>query len=659
MNNYGFLKVAAASPRLKVANPSHNIMEIVKLVAEAERNNAAVVVFPELSVTGYTCGDLFHQQFLLDSALAALETLKEKTREIDIMCLVGLPLRVNGRLYNCAVALKQGKVLGVVPKMYLPNYSEFYEKRWFSSGLEVSRELKEIELLGEIVPFGHLIFRSRRPRFSLGIEICEDLWAPLPPSTFLTVKGAEIIANLSASTELVAKSDYRRQLISQQSARSICAYLFASAGVHESTTDVVFSGECLICENGNILAASKRFGRENAIIYSEIDLDIIRHDRQLNNSFADSMIEQEGADRFGYKNVYNNVDFSFDKPLGVSKDSLARKIIKNPFVPNDPATVAARCGEIFDIQVAGLAKRLEHTGSRHALVGVSGGLDSTLALLVAKKTADMLGMPAQQIIAVTMPGFGTTGETRNNAEALIKALGVTYREIDIKKACLQHFEDIGHEPGLYDVTYENVQARERMQILMDLANKLGGLVVGTGDLSELALGWATYNGDHMAMYSVNSGIPKTLVKFLVRWVADNILTGAARDTLYRIIDTPISPELLPPDRDGKIRQKTEETIGPYELHDFFLFYTLRYGMRPAKILFLAEKAYEGIYDQAAIKNWLNLFYRRFFLSQFKRSCLPDGPKVGSVNLSPRGDWRMPSDADPGVWMNELEEAENT
>jgi len=648
MKNYGFLKTAAASPRLKVANPAYNVAEILKLVTEAEKNNAAIIVFPELSITGYTCGDLFHQQFLLDSALAALETLKTQTKNIEILCLVGIPVRISDRLYNCAAVLKQGKILGIVPKMYLPNYKEYYEKRWFSSGYEISRKLDEVEFLGEKVPFGNLVFRSDKPRFSLGIEICEDLWVPIPPSSYLTIAGAEVIANLSASNELVAKTEYRRQLIAQQSARCVCAYLYSSAGVHESTTDVVFGGDCLICENGAIIAASKRFSRENEIVYSEIDLDILRHDRQLNKCFADNIDLDSGYLK------YKTVQFTFGKQFITSKDSFARKIEKNPFVPNNPAKIAERCEEIFNIQVAGLAKRLEHTGSQHAIIGVSGGLDSTLALLVAKKTADTLKIPAHRIIAVTMPGFGTTDETHRNAVALMKSLGVTAREIDIKRACFLHFEDIGHDPRVYDLTYENVQARERMQILMDMANKLGGIVVGTGDLSELALGWCTYNGDHMAMYSVNSGIPKTLVKFLVRWVADTIETKEARDTLYRILDTPISPELLPPDQDGGIRQKTEEVIGPYELHDFFLFYTLRYGMEPAKILFLAEQAYKGVYEKKEIKNWLKLFYYKFFANQFKRSCLPDGPKVGSVNLSPRGDWRMPSDADMHIWLSELE-----
>ena len=649
MSDYGFLKVAVASPKLKVANPAYNVTEIIKLTAAAEKNHAAIVVFPELAITGSTCGDLFHQQVLLDSALTALGKMAGQTREADILCIVGMPLRIEDRLYNCAVALKQGKILGIVPKMHLTDYAESCEKRWFASGYEISKSLDEIELLGQKVPCGNLLFRSRAPRFALGAEIGADLWAPIPPSSYLASRGAEIIVNLAASNELAAKSAYRKQLVSQQSARLICAYLFASAGVHESTTDMVFGGESLVCENGAVLAAAERFKRESTIVFAEIDLDILRHDRQLNQSFAGHTATEAG--RLNYKTV----ELSFDKHFNTDNDVLTRIISPNPFVPDDPLAIAARCEEIFNIQVAGLAKRLEHTGSKYAVIGVSGGLDSTLALLVTKKAAEVLDMPTQKIIAVTMPGFGTTEETHRNALALISALGVSGREIDIKKACLLHFEDIGHDPDRYDVTYENVQARERMQILMDLANKLGGIVVGTGDLSEMALGWSTYNGDHIAMYSVNSGIPKTLVRFLIRWAADYVPAGEARDTLGRILDTPISPELLPPDQEGGIGQKTEEVIGPYELHDFFLFYTLRYGMKPAKILFMAEKAYEGRYDRSFIKKWLQLFYTRFFRNQFKRSCSPDGPKVGSVNLSPRGDWHMPSDAAADEWLRELEQ----
>lgn len=645
MSDYGFLKVGAASPRLKIANPAYNVSEILKLVREAEDTGTAVLVFPELCITGYTCGDLFQQKYLQDKCLGAIKLLMEETKHISALIMVGAPLIIRDRLYNCALALQKGRILGIVPKMYVPNYKEFYEKRWFASGLEISKEIKEADLLGNSVPFGNLLFVSKEPGFVLGAEICEDLWTPAPPSSYLALQGANIIVNLSASNELVAKAEYRRQLVAQQSARCSCAYLLASAGVHESTTDVVFSGDCLIAENGLLLASSRRFKRDSSIIYTDIDLDILKHERLLNTSFWDS-VENEALSA-----NYTRVEVAgFNMGPEVK---LSRKIPQNPFVPADPRTVAERSEEIFSIQVAGLAKRMEHTGMRHAVLGISGGLDSTLALLVTRKTFDLLNLPTANIIAVTMPGFGTTDRTYNNALKLMEALDVTTREVGIKAACLQHFADIGHDPDLHDVTYENVQARERTQVLMDLANKVNGLVVGTGDLSELGLGWATYNGDHMSMYGVNSSVPKTLVKFLVRWAADNVMTGEAKETLYRIVDTPISPELLPPDNEGKIRQKTEDIIGPYQLHDFFLFYTLRYGMEPQKILFLAETAYRGEYEREEIKKWLGLFYKRFFNSQFKRSCLPDGPKVGSVSLSPRGDWRMPSDADVSAWLLEL------
>lgn len=648
MNCYGFLKAAAASPRLKIANPAYNVSEIMHLVRKAEEKGTAVLVFPELCITGYTCGDLFMQRHLQEQCLDAVKTLLKETKDISALIMVGAPLVIKDRLYNCALAIQMGRILGVIPKMFIPNYKEFYEKRWFSSGFEISREINEIFLLGQGVPFGNLLFVSKEPGFVLGAEICEDLWTPVPPSSHLAVKGANIIVNLSASNELVAKAAYRRQLVAQQSARCSCAYIFASAGVHESTTDLVFSGDCLIGENGLILASNPRFEREGTIIYTEIDLDILKHERLLNTSFWDSA--DRGADLIKYTTVEL---LKFTENV-MHYDNLSRKINKNPFIPADPRTVEERSEEIFNIQVAGLAKRMEHTGMKHAVLGISGGLDSTLALLVTRKTFDLLGLPPNNIIAVTMPGFGTTDRTYNNALRLMKELGVTTKEISIKEACLQHFADIGHDPSQHDVTYENVQARERTQVLMDLANKVNGLVIGTGDLSELGLGWATYNGDHMSMYGVNSSVPKTLVKFLVSWAAEHVMTGAAAETLYEIIDTPISPELLPPDQEGKIQQKTEDIIGPYQLHDFFLFYTLRYGMEPQKLLFLAEAAYKGEMEREEIKKWLKLFYKRFFNSQFKRSCLPDGPKVGSVSLSPRGDWRMPSDADVSAWLESID-----
>ncbi|MCR4431526.1 MAG: NAD(+) synthase [Tepidanaerobacteraceae bacterium] len=649
MENFGFIRVASASPRLKVANTDYNIAEIEKLMREAAEKNACIIVFPELCITGYTCNDLFLQRRLLEKAKSALIELAHKTQDLDVLALVGLPLSIEGRLYNCAAAVQRGQILGIVPKMFLPNYKEFYEKRWFTSGYKISKTVSEILFNDRAVPFGNLLFRNEKYDITLGAEICEDLWAIVPPSSYLALSGANIIANLSASNELVAKAEYRRKLVEQQSARCISGYIYSGAGVHESTTDLVFGGHCLIAENGIILEESERFNRVSVIIYSEIDVDRLASERHSNKSFADDYDMEAG------RRMYRMVEFGFSKELLADADSLNRKIHPHPFVPADPASVDKRCEEIFNIQTAGLAKRLEHTASKKAVVGISGGLDSTLALLVTVKTFDLLGISRQNIQAATMPGFGTTDMTYYNAIDLMKSLGVGIREIDIRPACLQHMKDIGQDPGDHDTTYENLQARERTQILMDIANKVNGLVVGTGDLSELALGWATYNGDHMSMYSVNCGVPKTLVRFLVKWVADNVAEENTRKVLYRIIDTPISPELLPPDEQGRIRQKTEDEVGPYELHDFFLFYAARYGMTPRKILFLATIAFKDKYEPEVIKKWLKIFYRRFFAQQFKRSALPDGPKVGSISLSPRGDWRMPSDADSSIWIKDLED----
>ncbi|MEW6625082.1 MAG: NAD(+) synthase [Bacillota bacterium] len=659
MYNYGFIHVAAASPKLRVANPAYNVSQIIEVLKQVEERQVVLAVFPELCVTGYTCGDLFKHRHLEEEALDAFLMLLQETKLLAVLALVGMPVHIKDRLFNCALLVHQGKVLGVVPKMYLPNYKEFYEKRWFAPGGEISKEVNEITLYGETVPFGNVLFYNRQLNFTLGVEICEDLWVPIPPSSYMALNGANIVANLSASNELVAKAEYRRQLISQQSARCSCAYVYAGSGVHESTTDVVFGGHCLIAENGVILAETKRFSRENDIVYSHVDLDILRYERQANTSFSDSI------DYDAFRGKYKVVEFTLDcagdstgastwkNPQQMRGSGFNRKVDAHPFVPGNPKAVEERCREIFNIQVAGLAKRLEHAGLKHAVIGISGGLDSTLALLVAKQTFDLLKIPPEQILAVTMPGFGTSSLTHANAVELMEALEVCILEIDIKKACLQHFADIGHDPNTHDLTFENVQARERTQILMDLANKHQGLVVGTGDLSELGLGWVTYSGDHMSMYAVNSSVPKTLVKFLVQWAADYVMNNRVRDILYRIINTPISPELLPTDGQGEISQRTEDIIGPYELHDFFLFYTLRYGMPPAKILFLAQRAYGDKYSGEELTRRLKLFYKRFFANQFKRSCLPDGPKVGSVSLSPRGDWRMPSDADVTAWLKEL------
>lgn len=648
MPAHGFVKVGAASPKLKVADPEYNITEIEKIIRAADANNTALLVFPELCVTGYTCADLFGQKLFLDKSLDCLTRLAENTKAADTISLVGMPVLVDQKLYNCAIILQQGRLLGIVPKMYPANYKEFYEKRWFTSGHAISRNISEIKILGQAVPFGNLIFKCEALGFSLGVEICEDLWAVVPPSSYLALNGATLMANLSASNDLVSKSDYRRQLITQQSGRCICGYIYSSAGVHESSTDIVFGGECAIAENGTVLAASQRFSRDNTVIYTEVDVDRLTSERQVNKTFADNY-ESDAGNR-----QYKTVEVRYTKPYDISKANFERHLPPYPFVPDSPLTRDERCAEIFNIQVAGLAKRLDHTGVRQAVIGVSGGLDSTLALLVTAKTFDVLNLPRENISAITMPGFGTTDRTYKNALQLMNSMQVKNMEINIKAACLRHFKDIGHDRNVHDITYENTQARERTQILMNIANMIDGLVIGTGDLSELALGWCTYNADHISMYSVNSSVPKTLVRFLVKWVAENVAEKETRAVLDSILNTPISPELLPPDAGGQIKQKTEDVIGPYELHDFFLYYAIRFGMPPRKVLFMAGKAFAGKYPPEEIKKWLKVFYVRFFSQQFKRSCLPDGPKVGTITLSPRGDWRMPSDAEVKLWLNELE-----
>lgn len=607
---------------------------------QASEKGVQIIAFPELSVTGYTCLDLFAQQTLLDGAEEALLQLVSNTADLDILTIVGVPLRTENRLINAAVVFQKGAIRGVVPKTYLPNYKEFQEQRWFTSATELREST--ISIGEEEYPMGsHLLFRSGR--LTAGIEICEDLWVPVPPSSLLAMEGANIIFNLSASNELIGKHAYLRSLICQQSARCMAGYVYASSGFGESSTDLVFAGNGIIAENGNLLAESPRFTMEEQLVISEIDIETLQNDRQVNTSFmyGTSGLPKEKA---------QVVDFQVRIPDGFS---LTRPVDPHPFTPSGEA-LKERCEEIFHIQVAGLAKRLVHAHAQTAVVGISGGLDSTLALLVTVMTFDVLKMPRGQIIGITMPGFGTTDRTYTNACDLIRSLGVTLKEIPIKEACLQHFRDIDHDPSVHDVTYENCQARERTQLLMDVANQKNGLVIGTGDLSELALGWATYNGDHMSMYGVNGSIPKTLVKYLVEWVANHKVDDASRLTLLDIVDTPISPELIPADENGNIKQKTEDLVGPYELHDFFLYHFLRFGSHPSKVYFLAQKAFAGIYDNATVKKWLYTFFRRFFQQQFKRSCLPDGPKVGSVSLSPRGDWRMPSDAVSRLWLEEIE-----
>lgn len=638
--NYGFVKVAAAVPRVKIADCSFNAERIESQIMVADGQGVQIIIFPELCITGYTCGDLFGQQLLLEEAEMALIQILNNTRQLDIISILGMPVVVNSTVINAAVAIQKGKILGIVPKTYLPNYKEFYEQRWFTSALEVKEE--NARLCGQMAPMGtNLLFETADTTF--GIEICEDLWSTIPPSSSLALQGAEILFNMSADNEGIGKHSYLRSLISQQSARCIAGYVFASSGFGESTTDVVFGGNGLIYENGTLLACSQRFSFEEQLIISEIDVEHLRAERRINTTFAASKGNCPGKEALRI-----TTDFVNSKEL-----TLTRAYNPHPFVPQG-AALDERCEEVFSIQVAGLAQRLVHTGAKTAVVGISGGLDSTLALLVCVKTFDKLGLPRKNILGITMPGFGTTDRTYNNAIGLMNSLGISIREISIKDACIQHFKDIGHDINVHDVTYENSQARERTQILMDIANQTGGFVIGTGDLSELALGWTTYNGDHMSMYGVNGSIPKTLVKHLVEWVALNGVDESSKATLLDIVATPISPELIPANENGDIAQKTEDLVGPYELHDFFLYYFLRCGFRPSKIYFLATKAFDGVYDQETIKKWLYIFFRRFFNQQFKRSCLPDGPKVGSISLSPRGDWRMPSDASSAAWLREIE-----
>lgn len=639
--DFGFVRVAAAVPRIKVADCEYNTNNIINIIKKAETKGIEIIVFPELSITAYTCGDLFRQKLLLEEAEMQLLRMLEETKCTDLTAIVGIPVRFDSQVFNCGVVIQGGKILGVVPKTYLPESNGFCEGRWFSSGRNALN--CSVILCGQWVPFGaDLLFEAEDDkRFCFGIELCEDLWATIPPSSYLAAAGATFVFNLSASNELAGRYEYRKELIRQQSHKCLAGYILASSGVDESTTDLVFGGHSLIAESGNILKESERFLRNEQLIYTEIDIEKLVNDRRKNKIFWEDC---------GRKS-FRKVPF---KLINEKISSITRKMNPHPFVPSDENRRNERLREIFSIQTAGLCKRFEHTGMKHAVIGVSGGLDSTLALLVTVKAFDLLEISRDNIIAITMPGFGTTGTTYTNALKLMKSLGTTIREINIKEACLQHFRDIGHDADIHDVTYENVQARERTQILMDIANKLNGLVIGTGDMSELALGWCTYNGDHMSMYSVNCGIPKTLMKFLVQWVGNNIVDDTTREVLDSILETPITPELLPPDNSGEINQKTEEIVGPYELHDFFLYHIVRYGAPPKKVLFLAKQAFKEKYTEETVKGWLKVFYGRFFSQQFKRSCLPDGPKVGAISFSPRGDWCMPSDAEARLWLKELE-----
>ncbi|MBQ9523879.1 MAG: NAD(+) synthase [Bacteroidaceae bacterium] len=638
--NHGFVKVASAIPSVKVADCQYNVEQIESLIVQAEGHGVEIICLPELSLTAYTCQDLFQQQLLLDEAEMALIHLMNFTRSLDIISIVGLPVPYKGSLLNCAAVIQKGKILGMIPKTYLPNYKEFYEKRWFTSGTDIPAG--SLLVCGQQVPLNQFIL-FRTPSCTFGVEICEDVWAPIPPSSYLAMQGAEIIFNLSADNDLVGKYTYLKNLLGQQSARTISGYVFSSCGYGESTQDVVYSAKGLIYENGILLAETPRHELSTQLLETEIDVERIRMERCINTTFATcaSQSRKETA-------------VIIDTERTVAREfNLTRKINAHPFVPTGKG-LDERCEEIFSIQTEGLAKRISHTNSQTVVVGISGGLDSTLALLVCIKAFDRLGLNRRGIVGITMPGFGTTDRTYTNAVNLMKLLGITIREISIKDACIQHFKDLGHDMENHDVTYENSQARERTQILMDAANQMNGLVIGTGDLSELALGWATYNGDHMSMYGVNTSVPKTLVRHLVKWVAWGIEDDSTRTVLRDIVDTPISPELIPADDNGNITQKTEDLVGPYELHDFFLYYTLRWGFRPEKVFFLTKEAFGTAYTDDVIKHWLKTFYRRFFAQQFKRSCLPDGPKVGSCSLSPRGDWRMPTDASSALWLKECE-----
>jgi len=645
INNYmylselGLMRVAIDSPELRVADVDFNVSKILESIRVCAEKNCQLIVFPELCITGYTCGDLFYQTALLEKAWSSIWDIAEFASQYNIATIIGCPVRVDGKLFNCGVFLSEGNIIGIVPKTYLPATHEFYENRWFSSSQ--NRVSNTISIDGEEFPFGEdLLFRSAEfPECLIGIELCEDLWAPIPPSSIMAGRGANILVNLSASNDILGKSDFRKLLVKSQSAKFIAAYLYATAGPGESTTDLVFSGQSMIAENGLILAERPSFDFYSNPLITEIDLQKLNNERITNSSFS----------AFTPDKQFRILTFSHCNP---TVEKLYRSISNTPFVSRDPSKRSIRFKELFAIQITGLAQRLRHTKSK-VILGLSGGLDSTLALLVAVKAMDKLGWNRDKIIAITMPGFGTTNRTKTNAERLAELLHVQFRTISIVKAVEQHFQDIGQDPNVHDVTYENAQARERTQILMDVANKENGMVLGTGDLSELALGWCTYNADHMSMYNVNVSIPKTLVTYLVKWCADCEFSGEISDILHDICDTPISPELLPPDH-NTIVQITEDKIGPYALHDFFLFNILRNEFPPKKIFILATIAFENIYSPEIILKWLKFFYRRFFSQQFKRSCLPDGPKVGTVSLSPRGDWRMPSDAHATLWLQELE-----
>ncbi len=641
MKDYGFIRVAGAVPNVEVADIDYNKNEIIKIIEKAHKESIDILVFPELSLTGYTSGDLFFQNILLEKTLKSIVEIKKESKGKEMLIFIGAPLYKDGSLYNTAVAINNGKLLGVVPKSFIPNYNEFYEKRWFSSGKNIKNSKITIE--EESIPFGtDILFKYDKLSLKIGVEICEDLWAPITPSQEHSINGANLIVNLSASNDIVGKSIFREQLVSQQSAKCISGYVYSSAGYGESTTDLVFGGNVIISENGKIIENDKNYSLEEKLIYNEIDIKKINNDRIKNTVFGDSIKFNEN---------YKLIDIELNKK---SNYELKRSINPYPFIPDNEKDIEERCSEIFSLQTMALAKRIQHIDAKSLLIGISGGLDSTLALLVSVLTSDLLNINRKFVKGITMPGFGTTERTYKNAIGLMKELGVDYEEISIKDASIQHFKDIKHDLKNYNVVYENTQARERTQILMDKANQSSGIVVGTGDLSELALGWATYNGDHMSMYGINSGIPKTLIRYVIKWLSRNKFNDEIKGILLDILGTPVSPELLPPDDRGIIKQKTEEVVGPYELHDFFLYHTVRNGFEPKKVYLLAQLAFKNIYDKETIKKWLKNFYKRFISQQFKRSCIPDGPKIGSVALSPRGDWRMPSDASVKLWLKEVE-----
>lgn len=633
---FGYVRVAASVPELKVANVEFNTKEVIKEIKALDKEGVQIVTFPELCLTGYTCADLFSQDILITKSKEAIKEVIDSTKLLDIISIIGAPIVCDNQLFNCGVVINKGKILGVVPKTYIPNYGEFYEKRWFSTSNTLTS--KTINLFGKEVPIGiDLVFRDiNDSKFAFGIEICEDLWSPKAPSVEAALNGATMIFNLSASNEVIGKAQYRRNLINMQSAKNVCAYIYSSSGVNESSTDLVFSGYAGISENGSMLVENERFNFKTNHIISDVDIQRLMNNRIKDISFMG----------IGTINNYRVINID----LKDNNNDLKRIYDAYPFVPSNEDKRAERCSEIINIQACGLAKRIKHTGMKKCVIGISGGLDSTLAFLVIIEAYRKLGISFDNLIGVTMPGFGTTGRTYNNALTLMKNYGVTMREVSIKEASLQHFKDIGLEETDRSVTYENTQARERTQILMDIANKEGGLVIGTSDLSELALGWCTYNGDHMSMYAVNTSIPKTLVRYLVKYFADIEQNEECKKTILDILDTPISPELLPPSKDGKIEQQTESVVGPYILHDFFLYHFMRYGASPDKIKYIASKTFDGMYDEETIDKWLKFFIKRFFNQQFKRSCLPDGPKVGTISVSPRGDLRMPSDADSSIWL---------